>query len=133
MRRRDFLTGLAGLAAGGLVAAPATAAGDWDFLGSRTVRWLTDRDVIHVGAGQGRYDRIMLSVKGNGVFIEDIDVVYTNGGHDHIVLRFHIPEGGQSRVINLRLGDRNIRRVEFSYRRPGDFDGPATVELWGQR
>jgi len=130
MRRRELLIGVAAA----VLATPALAAGDWVYLGSRTVHWGVDRDQIHVGIGKSNFDHILFEVSGNGIFIHDVDVTYSNGGHDHIVTQFHIREGGRSRSINLRgIGDRNIRRVEFTYSRPLDFDGPAKVELFGQR
>ncbi len=132
MRRRDLILGLATFAAAGRFA-EAQAGGAWVFLGSRVVRWLGDFDVIHVGIADGRYDHILIKAKGNAIFIDDLDVTYSNGVPDHIPLRYHIAQGGSSRVINLRGGDRNIRRVTFFYRRPTNIRGPATVELWGQR
>ena len=132
MHRRGFIIGAAAVVAGSLVP-PALAAGRWVFLGSRLVHWGGDRDVIHVGASDGRYDHIRFKVKNNAIFINDLDVTYSNGNIDHIPLRYHIAQGGSSRVINLRGGDRNIRRVTFFYRRPTNIRGPATVELWGQR
>jgi hypothetical protein len=130
MRRRELLIGLAAIAGGWTAPAAADA---WKLLGRRKVRWAADRDVIHVGVHEARFDHILIKVKGNGIYILDLDVRYSNGAPDHIPMGLHIPRGGQSRVINLRGGDRNIRNVSFTYRRPGDFDGPATVELWGQR
>ncbi|WP_037078430.1 hypothetical protein [Neorhizobium vignae] len=130
MRRRKLLIGLAAIASGWTTFATADA---WTFLGRRKVRWAADHDVIHVGAQEARFDHILIKVEGNGIYIFDLDVRYSNGAPDHIPMGLHIPQGGQSRVINLRGGDRNIRNVSFTYRRPGDFDGPATVELWGQQ
>ena len=132
MRRRDFVLGLAAFAAASRLT-EAQAAGAWVFLGSRVVRWGGDFDVIHVGIADGRYDHILFKAKGNAIFINDIDVTYSNGAPDHIPLRYHIAQGASSRVIDLRGGDRNIRRVTFIYRRPTNIRGPATVELWGQR
>ena len=128
MKRRLFLAGAAAL-----LASPALAAGKWVYLGSRTVRWGVDHDSIHVGMVDARFDHILFQVHGNGIYILDVDVTYNNGAPDHIVTQFHIRQDGQSRSINLRGGDRFIRRVDFTYRRPGDFDGPAKVDLFGQR
>lgn len=131
MDRRSFIHGAAAL-----IAIPSVAQaveGDWIFLGQRQVRWLSDHDNIGVGMADARFDHIRFQVTGNGIFLADLDVVYSNGGRDHIPTQWHLREGSKSRIINLRGGDRNIRRVEFHYRRPGDFDGPATLQLFGQR
>jgi hypothetical protein len=132
MNRRFFLVGVGALAA----ASPFPAkvfADQWVLLGTRHVNWLVDTDIFDVGAGMGQFDHIQLRVRGNGLFVYDLDVVYGNGGHDDIPLRFHIPEGGSTRSIDLRGGDRNIRRVKIVYQKPVDGGGPTWVELWGQR
>ena len=131
MARRDFLVGGAALVLHPLAA--GAAEGDWIFLGQRQVRWLSDHDTIRVGMADARFDHLRFQVSGNGIFVDDMDVVYSNGMRDHIVTKWHLREGSKSRSINLRGGNRYIRRVEFHYRRPGDFDGPATLQLFGQR
>jgi hypothetical protein len=131
MNRRDLL--LAGAAFALVPSAAPAGEGDWVFLGQRQVRWLSDHDSIRVGVADARFDHIRFQVSGNGIFIQDMDVVYSNGMQDHIVTQWHLREGSKSRIINLRGGNRYIRRVEFRYRRPGDFDGPATLQLFGQR
>jgi len=129
--RRHLLVGHAVVVSGGWII-PASADAR-KFVGRRKVRWATDHDVIHVGARAARFDHILIKVEDNGIYIFDLDVRYSNGAPDHIPMGLHITQGGQSRVVNLRGGNRHIRSVSFTYRRPGDFDGPATVELWGKR
>jgi hypothetical protein len=102
-------------------------------LGHRNVRWLGDRDIIHVGLHEGEFRRIFFTVEDNDIFIHKLNVIYSNGVDDFILIEWHIPAGEQSRVIDLRADERNIRRVEFSYRRVTNFDGPAEVTLWGLR
>ena len=74
-----------------------------------------DHDVIHVGASEARFDRILIKVEGNGINFFDLDVRCSNGALDRIPMGLHIPLGGQSRVIILRCGDRSIRNVSFTY------------------
>lgn len=128
-RRTFLLAGALALGATGVY----SAENDWVFLGERTVGWMVDHDTIVVGAGGGTYDHLLFKVRGNDIFILDMKVVYGNGLPDHIPLRLHIPQGGQSRAIDLRGGNRVIKRVEFTYERHTDGDGGARVQLWGQR
>ncbi len=129
--RRELLLGAAGfLATGGFL--DNASAATWVLLGARNVDWLVDHDVIQVSAG-GRFDKILLKVKGNGLFLYDLKVVYGNGGVDDIPVRLHIPEGGSTRVIDLRGGNRHISSVSMTYQKPVDGGGPTTVEVWGQR
>jgi hypothetical protein len=128
--RRELLLGAVFLAAGGFL--DDANAATWVLLGARNVDWLVDHDVIHVGAA-GRFDKILLKVKGNGLFLYDLKVVYGNGGVDDIPVRVHIPQGGSTRVIDLRGGDRRIDSIAMTYQKPVDGGGPTTVEVWGQR
>jgi hypothetical protein len=117
------------------VAAPAGARNNqrWEHLGSTNVKLNSERDVINVGAREGDFRKLQLLVHENGVFFESMVVVYSNGGDDNIPLRFHIPPGGRSRLIDLRGGDRYIRRIEFQYRAVHNGRGKARVEVFGRR
>ena len=130
MDRRIFLLAGSALALSGTV---AEASNSWRRLGTRSVSWHVDHDVFVVTGLSGTFDHLMFKVTGNDIFILDVDVFYGNGAPDHIPLSFHIPRNGQSRVINLRGGNRIINRVAFTYKRHVDGGGPALVELWGQR
>ena len=63
--------------------APALAR-EWVLLGSRDVRLAGDADTIPVKAPKGQFRQIQLRVRGNGVFIHDLTVVYGNGAADDI-------------------------------------------------
>lgn len=132
MDRRSFVTGLALAAAGGLVATQAQAA-TWYSLGTRRVNGLVDVDQINVGAGAGVFDKIRLKVTGNDLMLYDLDVRYGNGARDDIPVRLLIPEGGMTRIIDLRYHDRFIRYVRFTYGKFANGGGPTYVELLGRR
>jgi len=132
MDRRDFLKTLSGAALVPLVPAAAEAA-TWVLLGQRNVLPVADHDRIHVGAGAGTFRRIRLKVRGNALFLYDLDVRFSNGGHQDVAVRFLIPQGGQTRAIDLVGGERNIRYVDFNYGKPINWLGPTWIELWGKR
>ena len=59
-------------------------------------------------------------------------VRYDDGGApENIDLRFNIPQGGESRVIDLRGGRRKLKSVEFWYDTKGILNGRADVTLFG--
>ncbi len=59
-------------------------------------------------------------------------VTYDDGGlPEKIDIRFNIPEGGESRIIDLRGGKRKIRTVEFWYKTSGILNGRANLTLFG--
>lgn len=105
---------------------------NWELLGSQKVGFLTDKDVIQVGRKDGDFSKIKIVVKGNDVEFKDVDIVYGNGQKDDINIRNRIRAGGETRAIDLKGGDRFIRRVEFVYKSKPSFKGQATVELWGK-
>ncbi len=132
MKRRELLLGLG---ATGLVVLPQVAreaeAATWVKLGERNVNGALDVDTIWVG-GRATFGKLKLLVRGNDCYFYDMDVVYRNGGHDDIPLRFEIPQGGESRVIDLRGPERRIRRVTFKYGKPRNWKGLTHIELWGR-
>ena len=104
----------------------------WEVLGRRSVSLTHDHDTIQVGFTEGTFRRLRLAVRGNGLFVNSMTVVYRTGGHDMIPLRYHIPQGGESRDINLRGGNRVSRRVDLSYRSVHNGRGHAEVILSGR-
>jgi hypothetical protein len=127
--RRGLILG--GLAV--LIAAPNASAANWEKLGERSVRLFADYDVIPVTILRGDFRRIKLAVRKNGIFINDLVVVYGTGGTDNIPIRTLIRAGGESRVIDLRGGDRIIRSVQLLYRSIPNSKGRAEVKLYGRR
>jgi hypothetical protein len=106
-------------------------AASWVLLGRRQVNGGVDVDQINVGRGAGVFSRIRLKVTGNDLMIYDLDVRYGNGANDDIPVRLLIPQGGQTRAIDLRANNRFIRHVRFTYGKFANGRGATHVELWG--
>jgi hypothetical protein len=132
MNRRSMLLGAAGLATTVLLTSQAQAA-SVVFLGRRKVNPLVDFDVFHVGAGMGLFKKIQFHVSGNGVYLYDVNVRYTNGGYDDLPTRFHIPQGGWSNQLDLRGPRRHMRNVSFFYGKLPNGRGETHIELFGIR
>lgn len=132
MERRDFLFAMAGAVATALPLATASeASAPWVLLGSRRVGLIADHDAIFVGP-MPPLRKLRLAVTGNGLFIYDMHVTYGNGAPDHIPVRWHIPQGGATRVIDLRGGTRLVRRVDFIYGKLPNGRGRTNIHLFGQ-
>lgn len=130
MQRRNFLLAMAGTAAT-LLAPSANAALPWIPIGSRKAGLLADHDTIHVRPWK-IFRKLKLTVTGNGLFIYDVKVTYHNGSSEHLNIRWHIPQGGGTRQIDLNGGDRILRKVELIYGRLPNGRGAAHVHLFGQ-
>lgn len=104
----------------------------WVLIGEKKVSFLVDRDVIHV-TGNDNYSQLKVKVKDGPVHIIDMDVHFENGDKLDVALKQRIPKGGESRVIDLPGGSRNVRKIEFWYETKGFRKGRGTVQVWGKR
>ncbi len=107
-------------------------AGNWVLLGTRTVGANVETDTIPVGVDRGQFDRLYVKVLNNALNILDLRVNYTVGADEDIPMRAVIPAGGNSRVIDLKGGDRRITNIRLTYQKI-TVGGPAVVEVYGQR
>ena len=117
-----------------LVPAPTAAqAQQWVPLGCRDVDLNLDRDVIRVGARDGRFTAIRLRATGNAVQVLDLKVIYANGAPEDIPVRARIPEGATSGARDLRGRDRAIDRIEMIYARAPNRRGRARLCAEGRQ
>jgi hypothetical protein len=95
------------------------AQGDYrrDYLGQAQLDGMRDYDRIAVGKNEGRFQGIQLRIEGAPIEFQRVIVNYANGGNEEISLRNRIPAGGQTRVVDLRGGDRAISSVDIWYSR----------------
>jgi hypothetical protein len=101
-------------------------------LGSRTVNLLSDHDRIAVGLLGGLFTHIRLEVSGNAIFMQDLKVTFANGQTVDLPVRALIPQGGQTRDIQLPGAARAIRFIDMTYRRV-PLGGTAVVTAVGRR
>jgi len=102
-----------------LVAAKTGPPGTWQELGTLTVKDTVNHDDI-VLVGQAEYRSLKFRVQDAPVNILNMNVIYQNGKVDQFNLKYQVPAGGESRVIdlktdNLKTGVRKIRRVTIWY------------------
>lgn len=135
MDRRTFLLTFTGaaLAATMLPDVEAEAATGWIKLGTRKVNGFLDVDRIGVGAGEGKFRKLRLRVRGNDLFLFRMKATFENGGSQEFALRLLIPQGGYTRSLDLKGAKRFIRHVDFFYGKPKDGGGGTFVDLYGQR
>jgi hypothetical protein len=103
----------------------------WEVLGSRSVRYGTDHDVISVSSEKW-YQGIYFKVTDAPIKINDMKVYFDNGDKFDVSIRGMIKENGHSRTITLPGGERRITKVEFSYETLGSNRGTANLTLWGK-
>lgn len=104
----------------------------WVLIGERRVSFMIDHDVIQA-TGNDNYKQLKVKVKDGPVHIIDMDVHFENGDKFDVALKQRIPKDGESRVIDLPGGSRNVRKIEFWYETKGFRKGRGTVQVWGKR
>lgn len=126
------------LSAQDLVATKTGPPGTWQELGAVNVNFTVNHDDI-VLVGQAEYRSLKFKVQDGPVNILNMNVIYQNGKVDQFNLKYQIPAGGESRVIdlkadNLKTGVRKIRRVTIWYQTDTLAHGDAAkITLWGMK
>ncbi len=109
----------------------ACASAQWERLGTRRVSFAAERDVIEVGAVDGRFTAVRIDVADGDLEMYNVRIVFGDGDAWSPPTRLDFRQGTRSRVIDLPGGARVIRRIEFAYRSRVR-RGRATVEVYGR-
>jgi hypothetical protein len=130
--RRNFIAGGAALwAMPGLAAAQP----GWIRLGSRTINWAGGRNSIVVARNAGPISALAFRARGGDIFITNVEVSFVNGGRDRLPVNTRLRPNLLSSAVMLRGFNRDIRRIDFAFRRVAR-GGPTritTVEVFGRR
>src|SRR5262245_34560707 len=133
-----ILTPLHHLLAQDLVAAKTGPPGTWQELGTVVVKDSVNHDDI-VLVGQAEYRSLKFKAQDAAVNILNMNVIYQNGKVDQFTLKYQVPAGGESRVIdlktdNLKTGVQKIRRVTVWYQTDGaTHETKAKLTLLGMK
>ena len=106
--------------------------GTWRLLGTTQAKFTADHDAVFISGPYDFFRKIKFKVTDAPLNIVSMVVRYDDGGApEKIDTRFSIPQGGESRVIELRGGKRKLKSVEFWYDTQGILNGRADVTLFG--
>jgi hypothetical protein len=110
----------------------AGAAGEWRLIGQTHANHAADHDGIIVKGPFDNFRKVKFKVTDAPLNMQRMVVTYDNGQPDNIDVRQNIPQGGESRVIDLRgIGKRSVRRIDFWYDTKGLLKGKADVTVFG--
>jgi len=110
------------------------AAQGWTLLGSRTVNDRLDHDSIPVTAARGDFTGVKLAVgKASAIQFYRVVVHFANGGSQELEMRDLIPAGGETRVIDIRGGERIIRNIDIWYEARSLGPKGAVIRVYGRR
>ncbi|MBK8519493.1 MAG: hypothetical protein WAT20_11595 [Ferruginibacter sp.] len=103
----------------------------WRFIADKWVAFGVDHDVIITGNTNDDFRKLKLRVTDGPLKMYDMKVYFDNGTIQDVSIRSRIPQGGESRVIDLDGGLRHIKRIEFWYETKGFRKGRSRVAVWG--
>jgi hypothetical protein len=113
---------------------PAPGAhGSWRLIGTVHADFKADHDAINVQGPYDNFRKLKFKVTDAPVNLDRMVVTYDNGMPDKIDVRQNIPQGGESREIDLQGGKRSIRKIEFWYDSKGVLRGKADVTIFGMK
>lgn len=107
--------------------------GRWVKLGQRRVDRKLDRDVIMVTAQEGRFSKLKFRVRRTGINMHKVVVHFGNGEKQEIALRRNMAANSETRVIDLRGGQRVIKKIVFWYDTKGVYRAKGILAAWGRR
>ncbi|MFM2362531.1 MAG: hypothetical protein RLZZ316_1433 [Bacteroidota bacterium] len=106
--------------------------GSWRLLGTVQAGYAADHDIIIIRGPFDYFRRLKFKVTDAPLHMHRMVVRYDDSAlPENIDLRFNIPKGGESRIIDLRGRKRKLKSVEFWYDTKGLFNGKADVTLFG--
>jgi len=111
----------------------AGAPGTWRLLGTVTANFTADHDAIVVAGPYDYFRHLKFKVTDAPVHVRALVVIYQSGEPERVEVRFEIPKGGESRAIDLRGGERKLRRVELRYDTAAAHHGRADVTMFGMK
>ena len=123
-----------------LALAPALARGaddeadkDWKVMGDAKIERKSGTAKIDVGAEEGLAKRIKFEVRGSDVEFKKVTVTYESGDPEEIDIRDTVRRGGRTRAIDLKGGNRVIKKVLIAFKTDKDPDRDARIVLMGHK
>ncbi|KZS42291.1 hypothetical protein AWE51_02295 [Aquimarina aggregata] len=105
---------------------------EWDHLGSRTVNYRLDKDVIHVTAKKGGFKKLKIKVTNGAINMHKMVIEYGNGKKDIIQLRHNFSRRSTSKTIDLKGNKRVIKDITFFYDTKNLSRKRAKVHVFGK-
>ena len=103
----------------------------WHKIGEVKASFKMENESISV-LGKDAFKAIKLKVTDAPINIENIQVFYENGDPENISVKNELKSGSETRVIDLKGGTRELKKVVFTYKTlPNAKNDKAHVELYG--
>lgn len=116
-----------------LAASPATnLQQNWIKIGERTVNYTIDHSEIVFEGVQKNLGALQVKVKKGAINLHRCVVYFEDGQTQDMDVLNAIPEGGESKVLELPANSRTISKLVFTYDTKNRATQKADVEVWGR-
>lgn len=103
----------------------------WHKIGETTVNFKKEKDEIMI-IGTDRFSSIKFKVTDAPINLISMDIIFDGGEKQSVNLNTHLKAAGESKVINLNGGERDLDKITFVYKTiDNKRDQKAHVEVWG--
>ncbi len=103
----------------------------WHRIGETTVDFQKESDEILV-MGADRFASIKFKVEDAPIDLISMEVFYESGDTQVVNINMPIKKKGESRTIDLKGGERDLKKIVFVYKTLANRkDTKASVEVWG--
>jgi hypothetical protein len=103
----------------------------WHKIGEVTASFSMEKESIVV-LGADKFKSIKLKVTDANLDLQSLMVYYETGEMEEIPVRSNLKAGAETRVIDLKSKDKQLKKVVFTYKTvPNTSDEKAHVELYG--
>lgn len=113
---------------------PAVVASDktgWHKIGETTVDLKKEKDEVVV-MGADKFASLKFKVTDAAINLVSIEVYYEDGTKEDVMVNFPIKMKGESRTINIKGGERSLKKIIFVYKTmPNAMEEKGHVEIWG--
>ena len=104
----------------------------WEKIGSSSVDFKLDRDVIHVGSKDGRFSILKLELSGGNIDMHKMQIEYLNGQIENIDFNHKFTKRSSSEIINIDGRRRIIKKITFWHNTKKRSKQKAKVTVFGK-
>jgi hypothetical protein len=105
----------------------------WDKIGTETVDYTIDHDVVSLNKSQQTYTALKIKVLDGTLNVHKATVHFANGDKQDIELPEVLGKDNDGKLIDLTGNKRIIEKVTFWYDTKNENSEKATVEVWARK
>lgn len=105
----------------------------WTLLGTRTVDYTLDRDVVAVKDTRDILTALKFKVKNGTLNMHKCTVHFADGETKDIEFSEEVNKANDGLIMDLKGSNRKIEKVTFWYDTKNTSDNKSIVELWGKK